>query len=181
MKAAPLHLHFESALLHKKEIKRLFLSAFPRNERPPIRLLYRRHRQGRADFRAVLDGERFIGLVLITGCETVKTLMFFAIEEAFRGKGYGSAVLGMVKKEVGSLPFFLCAEPLDDAAENAQERVNRLQFYAHNGLTETGLHVTEAGVEYTVLTPGTPLSYAQYKQAMLPFFGRLRFSRICRK
>lgn len=174
-------LHFESALLHKEPIGRLFLSAFPKEERPPIRLLYRRHRQGKADFRAVMEGDRFVGLVLITGCEAVKTLMFFAIDPSLRGKGYGSEVLGMIRAEFAPLPFFLCAEPLDDAAENARERVNRLHFYANNGFTEIGLHVVEAGVEYTILTPGTPLTHGQYKQAMLPFFGWLRYHLICRK
>lgn len=176
-----MNLHYESALFNKKQIKRLFLSAFPREERPPIRLLYRRHRQGKADFRAVMEGDTFIGLVLITGCETVKTLMFFAVEEAFRGKGYGSEVLEMIRQEFANMPFFLCAEPLDDAAPNARERVNRLRFYAHNGFTEIGLHVVEAGVEYTILTPGTPLVHDQYKAAMLPFFGRLRYHLICRE
>ena len=79
------------------------------------------------------------------------------------------------------MPFFLCAEPLGDKADNARERINRLQFYAHNGFEEIGLHVKEAGVEYTILTPGTPLVHDQYKAAMLPFFGRLRYLLICRK
>lgn len=176
-----MNLHFESALLHRDKIDPLFVAAFPKEERPPISLLYKRHRQGKADFRAVMDGETFVGLVLITGCETVKTLMFFAIEKDFRGKGYGSQVLKMIRKEFAEKPFFLCAEPLDEKADNAQERIRRLQFYAHNGFTEIGLHVKEAGVEYTILTPGTPLVHDQYKAAMLPFFGRLRYLLICRK
>lgn len=175
-----MNLHFEPALLHKKKINRLFLSAFPREERPPIGLLYRRHRQKKADFRAIMDGDRFVGLALITGCDAVKTLMFFAMEDTCRGKGYGSRVLSMIKEEFAGTPFFLCAEPLDDKADNAGERVRRLQFYARNGFTEIGLHVTEAGVEYTVLTPGTPLNRSQYKVATLPFFGWLRYHIICR-
>lgn len=176
-----MNLHFESALLHRDKIDRLFIAAFPKDERPPISLLYKRHNQGKADFRAVMDEKTFVGLVLITGCETVKTLMFFAIEENLRSRGYGSRILAMLKEEFRNVPFFLCAEPLDEKADNAQERINRLQFYAHNEFTEIGLHVKEAGVEYTILTPGTPLTHDQYKAAMLPFFGRLRYLLICRK
>ena len=64
-----MNLHFEDARKHKKEIRRLFVSAFPRDERPPIALLYLRHRQKRASFRAVMDGEKMVGLVLMRLCD----------------------------------------------------------------------------------------------------------------
>lgn len=170
-----MNLHFEDALKHRKNIRRLFFSAFPRDERPPIALLYLRHFQKRASFRAVLDGEKFVGLVLITGCKQVQTLMFLAIEETCRGMGYGGKVLETVKEELKDTHFFLCAEPLDENAENARERMDRLQFYAHHGMEEIGLTVKEAGVPFTVLTPGTPLTYQQYLDAMMPFFGKLYY------
>lgn len=170
-----MNLHFEDALKHRKKIRQLFISAFPRDERPPIALLYLRHWQKRASFRAVMDGERMVGLVLITGCHEVQTLMFLAIENDCRGMGYGGKVLEMVKEELKGKHFFLCAEPLDENAENAQERINRLQFYAHHGMGEIGLTVTEAGVPFTVLTPGTPLTHQQYLDAIMPFFGKLYY------
>ena len=80
-----------------------------------------------------------------------------------------------MKEELKDKHFFLCAEPLDENAENAQERINRLQFYAHHGMGEIGLTVTEAGVPFTVLTPGTPLTHQQYLDAMMPFFGKLYY------
>lgn len=175
-----MELHYEPAALHRKQVKALFLSAFPKEERPPIRLLYRRSRQGKASFRAVMEGEKFVGLALTTGSSQVKTLMFLAIDDACRGKGYGSQVLRMMGEEFADVPFFLCAEPLDDNAPNREERVNRLRFYAGNGFEEIGLRVKEAGVEYTVLTPGQPLTLAQYREAVRVFFGPLRFWLICR-
>lgn len=171
-------IHFEDARKHKEKIKRLFLAAFPRDERPPIGLLYWRQRQKKASFRAVMDGEKFVGLALICGTEKVQTLMFLAIEEMCRGMGYGGEVLKRVKEEYRDVPFFLCAEPLDEQAENAKERIDRLRFYAHNGFTEIGLMVQEAGVPYTVLTPGTPLSRAQYLEAVKAFFGKVYYHLI---
>ena len=106
-----MNLHFESALLHRNKIDPLFVAAFPKEERPPIRLLYKRHKQGKADFRAVMDGETFVGLVLITGCEAVKTLMFFAMEENLRGQGYGSRILDMLKEEFRDVPFSCAPSP----------------------------------------------------------------------
>lgn len=170
-----MNLHFDNALSHKKQLNRLFKAAFPRNERPPVFLLYLRARQGRASFRAIMDGEQCVGLALVTGTENVKTMIFFAIEESCRGKGYGSRVLSMLKEEMQHTPFFLCAEPLDDTADNAQERINRLQFYARNGFREVGLMVKEAGVPFTVLSPGTPITCAQYREATEHFFGKAYF------
>ncbi len=168
-------LHFENAALYKKQVNRLFLSAFPKDERPPLFVPHLRHRQGRASFRAIVDGERFVGLALITGTKNVQTLMFFAIEEACRGQGYGGRVLQMLKAEYAHIPFFLCAEPLDDTAPNSRERINRLRFYAHNGFHEVGLMVREGGVDFTVLSPGGNITYEQYREATENFFGKCYF------
>ena len=170
-----MNLHFEDAINHKEKVNRLFRTAFPKEERPPVFLLYLRRRQGRASFRAIMDGDTFVGLALVTGPKEVQMLLFFAIEEAFRGKGYGSRVLEMLMEEMGDVPFFLCAEPRDDAAPNAQERINRLAFYAANGFHEVGVHVKEAGVPFTVLSPGPAITRRQYCLASQYFFGKAYF------
>ena len=40
---------------YRKQVKHLFVTAFPREERPPMWMLTRRCRQGKARFRAVVD------------------------------------------------------------------------------------------------------------------------------
>ena len=64
---------------YRKQVKHLFVTAFPREERPPMWMLTRRCRQGKARFRAVVDSGRFVGLTYVIGDDRVKTLMFLAI------------------------------------------------------------------------------------------------------
>ena len=80
-------LKFEDIDRYKKQVKRLFLSAFPREERPPMWMLTRRCRQGKAEFSAVVDGDRFVGLTYVIGNDRVKTLMFLAIDDDAREAG----------------------------------------------------------------------------------------------
>ncbi len=85
---------------YRKQVKHLFVTAFPREERPPMWMLTRRCRQGKARFRAVVDSGRFVGLTYVIGDDRVKTLMFLAIDESARDGGYGSAILKKVRTEM---------------------------------------------------------------------------------
>ena len=92
-------LEFINAEKYKKQVRQLFISAFPREERPPMWMLIRRCRQGKAQFCAVLDGDRFVGLIYVIGNDRVKTLMFLAIAEDARDGGYGSEILRCVHQK----------------------------------------------------------------------------------
>ena len=85
---------------YRKQVKHLFVTAFPREERPPMWMLTRRCRQGKARVRAVVDSGRFVGLTYVIGDDRVKTLMFLAIDESARDGGYGSAILKKVRTEI---------------------------------------------------------------------------------
>ena len=91
---------------YRKQVKHLFVTAFPREERPPMWMLTRRCRQGKARFRAVVDSGRFVGLTYVIGDDRVKTLMFLAIDESARDGGYGSAILKKVRAEYPDQKLF---------------------------------------------------------------------------
>ena len=57
---------------YRKQVKHLFVTAFPREERPPMWMLTRRCRQGKARFRAVVDSGRFVGLTYVRLCNIKK-------------------------------------------------------------------------------------------------------------
>ena len=139
---------------YRKQVKHLFVTAFPREERPPMWMLTRRCRQGKARFRAVVDSGRFVGLTYVIGDERVKTLMFLAIDESARDGGYGSAILKKVRTEYPDQKLFLNIEPLDENAPNYDQRCRRKAFYERNGLSCLDYQVREAGVTYEMMTYG---------------------------
>lgn len=172
------NLTFESAARHKKEIKRLYRTAFPKEERAPLFFLYRRARQGIADFCAVLDGEKFVGLTYAAGTETVVTLMFLAIEDGERGRGYGSRILKAVREKYRGRRLFLNIEPLDTAADNYEQRVKRKAFYERNGFSGLDYTVREAGVTYDMMTCGGYVSLEEYRAVMERCLGRVWYTLV---
>ncbi len=91
-------MQFEDARKYKKQIKKLYKSAFPRNERAPFSLLIRQTDNGRDNFFAVVEESEFIGLVYSISTEKLVYVFFLAVEEANRGKGYGSIILKKLRK-----------------------------------------------------------------------------------
>ena len=154
---------------YRKQVKHLFVTAFPREERPPMWMLTRRCRQGKARFRAVVDSGRFVGLTYVIGDDRVKTLMFLAIDESARDGGYGSAILKKVRAEYPDQKLFLNIEPPD---ENA--------FYERNGLSCLDYQVREAGVTYEMMTYGEYVTRDEYEEVMRVMYGSLLYKIIKR-
>lgn len=173
-------LKFVDARGYKAQVKRLFVTAFPREERPPLWMMRRRCAQGTAKFSAIVDGDTFVGLTYVVGTDKVKTLMFLAIDDSARDKGYGSKVLDYVRKQYPDVKLFLNIEPLDDDAPNYEQRCRRKAFYEHNGLNCLDYQVREAGVTYEMMTYGEYVTRDEYEKVMTVMYGRHLYKLIKR-
>ena len=173
-------LEFINAEKYKKQVRQLFISAFPREERPPMWMLTRRCRQGKAQFCAVLDGDRFVGLIYVIGNDRVKTLMFLAIAEDARDGGYGSEILRFVHQKYKNTKMLLNIEPLDKDAPNYDQRCRRKAFYNRNGMDLLDYQVREAGVTYEMLTYGEYVTKQEYEEVMTEMYGSLLYKIIKR-
>ena len=89
-------------------------------------------------------------------------LLFFAIPDDLRGRGYGSAILQMLQKQHKTV--VLNVELLDPAAQNYEQRKRRFAFYRRNGFFDTCYHVWEVGGKFRVLSTDAALDVAQYKK-----------------
>ena len=69
---------------------------------------------------------------------------------------------GLYKK-----PLTLNAEPLDSAAEIAEERERRFAFYERNGFSNTGYELVDSKMTYAVLSDAEVFSAAEYSEALL--------------
>ena len=102
-------------------------------EQVPLFLLYRKAKQHKIDFLAVLDDGKFVGLASAAMQGDVVILLYLAISDAVRGKGYGSAVLQAVQKKYAGKRIILNIEEMDEQAANYAQRVKRKSFYQKNG------------------------------------------------
>lgn len=128
----------------KKEIKKLYTQSFPKNERFPFWILDHSIRKGIATIQAVTENDNFIGMIHIVNCDSSYYLMYFAIDEKFRNKKYGSEILKDLKNKYGTI-FLSIEKPYDEISER------REQFYLRNGFYKTRFYCTEHNVTYEVL------------------------------
>lgn len=146
----------------RKQARALYHTAFPKEERLPWWLLrLNAHRSG-IDLTAFLDGDTFCGFTASVTVENMHFLLFFAIPDDLRGRGYGSAILQMLQKQHKTV--VLNVELLDPAAQNYQQRKRRFAFYQRNGFFDTCYHVWEVGGKFRVLSTDAALDVAQYKK-----------------
>lgn len=129
-----------------KEIKGIILEAFPPEERPPFRFLIRRTGKPFVDFWGAYDEGRLVGITYVVHSEGAAYLFFLAIANKERGKGYGGALLEMMKEKYAPECLFLALEPLDPKAENYEQRVNRHNFYLRHGLKDMPYQAKEGSV-----------------------------------
>lgn len=130
-----------------KEIKQLYDTAFPREERyldfePAVKQMEAAN-SGEKRGELVAFGEDtgetagFVGFVMVLFCGNIAHLYYFAIHENLRGRKYGEQALNLIKERYKDRTIWLGVELPDENAENQQQRLRRKQFYYRNGFRDT--------------------------------------------
>lgn len=91
-----------------KSVKELYFSAFPAVERVPFWLLMKKSKNDGADFYAIYDEEKWIGLIYAITDGEVVYVYYYAISEKERGHGIGVAVLDEFKNLYKGKKNFSC-------------------------------------------------------------------------
>ncbi|KJY58240.1 Acetyltransferase [Lactobacillus kimbladii] len=128
------------------------MSAFPKNERFPFVGLLAMALQKRVNLQAVYDHDDFIGLIFWTYAEKIIYIGYLAVDPVWRGKGYGSQTLNLMKQHHPNQEIVLDIEPVIKTAKNYSQRINRLLFYKHNGFKLTQDNLVDEGGHYAILS-----------------------------
>ncbi len=166
-----------------REVKRLYTAAFPKHERLPWWVLRLWTAVKGVELTCYTDENGLCGFTYTVTEGDVLFVMFLAVNGKIRGRGYGSAVLELLKKTNPARKIILNVEPLDDTADNAEERVNRMRFYAKNGFFDTGYNIDEVGGTFRVLSTERSLDPAAYVRVFQKIsFGlwRPKITKVCR-
>ena len=155
------------------DVKRLYVSAFPRCERPPFRLLKSRAKKGLGDFWVATEGETLIGFAYVIPYLDTAYLYYFAVSEGLRGMGYGCGILTELKNIYADKRFYLAREMLDKGADNYGQRVKRRAFYLKNGFADLPIKIKEASVTFDVMGIGGIIKREEYDAMMTAYCGRL--------
>ena len=145
-----------------RQAKQLYLEAFPKEERLPWWLLKLNARRQGIDLTAFVEDGTMVGFTASVTTQRMHFLLFFAVPEASRGCGHGSAILTRLRQQHGSVT--LNVELLDPEAENYPQRQRRFRFYQRNGFFDTGYHVWEVGGKFRVLATTPSLDLDAYRE-----------------
>lgn len=155
------------------KIKKLFLSAFPPEERPPFFIMQWRAKRGKGQMLAARDGETFVGFAYLICHEDLAYLFFLAIEDDQRGMGYGSAILKALRERCKGKRLFLAREQLDEKAPNYAQRVRRHSFYLRSGFADLPCRIQEGGVVFDAMGIGGNITAADYDKLVTAWGGKL--------
>lgn len=132
----------------KEEIASLFESAFPEDERPPVKYFFMSLERKNNNLFAYYHHDEFIGFAYVTIYQDICYLFFLAVSEDKRHQGFGGEILEDIKKSYKDYVILLCYEEIDSKYDNYEERVNRKHFYQSHGFKENNLKTNEYGVIY---------------------------------
>ena len=130
----------------------LMLTAFPQEERIPIWILRLLSRNKNVNFNAWYDDKELCGITYTIESEKTIFLLYFAVNAQLRSKGYGSRIIGELKKIAGEREIILNVEKPDKAAENNAQRIQRIAFYERNGFYQSDFDLWIEETDYLVFS-----------------------------
>jgi len=138
-----------------RELRLLYESAFPENEKIPWKYLLRLIEPIHLDFTAYRDQGRFVGFTIVYPGPSFNWLWYFAVEEQLRGKGYGGRILACLKERYQGQNCVLDMEsPRQEDCDNLLQRKRRYDFYLRNGFRGTDVYRWYGDTEMTIMMTG---------------------------
>lgn len=135
------------------EAQRLYEASFPPNERRSFPELFDDF-HGACEVMAALEGNRFAGMAVLLTYEDITHILYIAVEEALRSRGYGSRMLDLIRKHYPGQKIIADLERPEENAQNEPQRESRVAFYRKNGYRFTGIDYRWEGEDYCIMSNG---------------------------
>lgn len=143
----------------------LYLKAFPEIERHPIDELFIACDTGKCEWLIFKDGDTFIGMAYMVINDSIAFLLYLAVEEGQRNKGYGARILRELTKLYAGKEVVLLIESLHEECDNMDIRIRRKGFYLRNSFHDTGYiqSTCEGAAIYDILSTSQEFSTDRWK------------------
>ena len=164
----------------RRKIRDLYVSSFPKDERLPWWILRLPALLRGVEITGYYENDRLCGFAYTVSDARMLFVLFFAVHPAVRGNGYGTSILHLMKMSHPGKTVLLNIEPLDENAENYEERVRRFRFYEKNGFFDTGYHINEIGGKFRVLASTPEIDPQAYQGIFTKWSGGLWKPRIAK-
>lgn len=143
------------------QIMALYHRAFPENERKTLSPLLQDD-TGHGEVLAFYHEENFLGFACLLHSHDVSHMIYFAMVEFLRGKGYGKACLASLLQ---MYPHRMIVDiEIEDAQKaNHEQRHKRKQFYLKNGFQNTAISYTWEAETYEIMAYGGTVTSTDFE------------------
>lgn len=138
----------------KREIQAIYTDAFRKEDRMPFPMMLALSCLWHTDFLAFYDGDTLCGFVYLASLCRLSFIMFFAVGQGLRCKGYGSRILEQVRRLHPKNRIVVSIEPCGGEGGDSGERLRRKRFYLRNGFKETGYFLKLGKVQEILVQNG---------------------------
>ncbi|OEH54375.1 hypothetical protein AQ616_11485 [Oceanobacillus sp. E9] len=153
------------------KLKRLFIKAFPKNERLPLWFLLMKADKDFVDFIGFYDEDDFIGFTYLITNKDLTFVLYLAIDSSQRSKGYGGAVLSKIKELYPNNRLILNIEAIISNSQNYEQRVKRKNFYIKNGYVNSGIMLKENKDYFEIMINQNELIEKEYSELIQRYSG----------
>ena len=160
-----------------RDIKKLYFSAFPKEERFAFCYIKRKSKTEAEECIAVYDNGIYAGLLILVRFKDVTLLFYFAVADNLRGKGYGTEILNGLKEFYPDDRIILMFEIPDENSPNNAQRLQRKAFYEKNGFCDCGYITEERGVKYKTYSYGGMVSEEEFTELLINYIGKRLFKK----
>lgn len=162
--------HIKKSMVDYDRILEIYKNSFPEVERFPAWLLrIMSHLRG-INSIAFYDGNNLCGFSYFLVNEKTIFILFLAVNDKIRSKGYGSQIIAWIKDNYPNRDIFLDVEKPNENAENNHQRMKRIEFYQRNGIFKTNHTFTYDGVTYEILCTDKNFSEEDYNENLISYF-----------
>ena len=150
-----------------EDVRRLYESAFPKEEQIPWKDLMRLMKTMSLDFtvyyedcdafaeaNSAAESSRLLGLTIVYPRPQFNWFWYFAVPEELRGQGIGQRILTQLIERYKGKSDILDMESPEQVCENSKQRKCRHAFYLRNGFRDTGVGKSFKGIDYTIMMNG---------------------------
>ena len=145
------------------QVKALYESAFPANERIPIKHLL--DDKIKREFWAFFDEETFCGFSSSISHGDITNIVYFAVVPELRCRGYGSKILQAIRRQHPDTRIVVDIEVEEDSkdADELERRNRRRDFYQRNGFDASPVEYHWQGEHYRLLSAGGTVTEKEFR------------------
>lgn len=149
--------------------EKLYMSAFPDEERIDVESLYDLYNEGAIEIDLISDDKTNVGLAVIYLNENIHLLSYLAIDPIYRGRGYGSRTLKLLKERYEDLMIEIESTKFK-GADDYQIRNRRKAFYIKNGFKLLDTQVDYFGIPMELMATTRDAGIDEYMDTYLSIF-----------